>query len=179
MALVAEMEKAIKEGRKKMPPTGTEPPAEATAKPIGAPHEQPPIQTEPVAPPSRPAAKNDVPPVAFPRSESPRPWYRNPTGWTLVGGGFAVLAVGAGLLGYGFDLSGRVPGAATLDEQRSLLDQSVTMKGAGGALLGLGGAALVAGSVVLGLAARRASNRMTLLFVPCSDGAMLSLGGSM
>jgi tetratricopeptide (TPR) repeat protein len=115
--------------------------------------------------------------MATPIAPPPRPWWRNPAGWGLVGAGVVVAAVGAGLLGAAQVDQNNAPHAATLADARSQLDLAGALRPAGFALVGVGAASLVAGIVVLAIMPSRWKTRAAI--VPSATGAALVIGRSL
>jgi len=143
--LVVEMDDAAREQRAKAPPTGMQPPQEGTQPVKPLPPEVPPATT-PTATPPQVTAPPPPPP--------PRPWYKNPAGMALAGGGIVLAAVGAGLLGLADSDESSARNALTLQNQQSLHNDAKGFQSGGIALLVVGGAATVAGVVVLAVGAR-------------------------
>jgi tetratricopeptide (TPR) repeat protein len=141
--LVGEMDDAAREQRAKAPPTGMQPPQEGGLTPKPLPPEVP-----PTAPPQQPQV------VAPPPPAPARPWYKNPAGMALAGGGIVLAAVGAGLLGVANSDESSARNAMTLQNQQSLHNDAKGFQSGGIALLVVGGAATVAGVVVLAVGAR-------------------------
>ena len=116
-------------------------------------------------------------PVATTEPLRPRPWWRNPAGWALVGAGVAIGAGGGALLGVAQSDQNGAPHAATLSDARADLDQASTLRTVGFVLVGVGAASAVAGVAMLALMPSRWKAHAAI--VPSSNGAMLAIGGAL
>ena len=142
--------------------------AEARARELEQQRQQPLQRADSV--PSPPAARPA--PVIY-----PRPWWKNPAGWALVGVGVAAGAVGAGLLVVANNDQNKAPMASTLADARSLVNEASTFRSAGYAMVGIAGASAVAGVLVLALMPSRW--KVHAAIAPQPRGAMLAVGGSL
>lgn len=130
--LIQQMQKAAQAERAKQPPTGTQPPASSEA----IDH-----QSETVKGTSTITAT----------SPQKRRWYKNPTGWALVGGGVLCGITGTGLLvgaNDERDLALKATSQAMFDSHHS---NSLLYQQIGWPLLGIGAAGLVVGTIIFGI----------------------------
>jgi tetratricopeptide (TPR) repeat protein len=101
-----------------------------------------PAPPPPVVAPPPPAVALATDPASTPRA---RAWYQDPLGWSLVGGGVAAAAVGAGLMVHAGGLSDEANQAADYAVARDRHDSAQTFQTVGLVVLGVGGAAVAAG----------------------------------
>ena len=83
------------------------------------------------------------PTIAHDIESRPRPWYKNPIGWTLIGVGVAGLSAGGALWG----AAGSVDGGVTLGDRIAANDTANTYRTAGYVLVGVGAASAVASAI--------------------------------
>lgn len=111
-----------------------------------------------------PTVQTLTPPPAMPQpalvvtSAAPAPrrdWYRNPVGWSLVGGGVVIAVVSAALLAVAAGEGSSAERATTQASFDSHHSRDLQLQQAGFPLLGIGAAAAVSGAIVLTLGARR------------------------
>jgi tetratricopeptide (TPR) repeat protein len=131
MRLAEKMDEADREAKAKTPPTGVMSLQAASA----------------AAPDPAAAAPQAV--------DRPARWYRSPLGWSLLGGGLVVAAVGGGLLSHGVDLDHQIASASSRAQAQDLANDRDRFRPAGIALLVVGSAAAVSGVIVFGVAAKR------------------------
>jgi len=129
--------------------------------------------------PGQTAPASDVPQPRDP--PAPRPWFRQPLGWTLLGAGMLSIAVGSVLAAHSADLDNQIASASSLQARRALEESVSTYRVSGFTVLGVGAAAAIAGSVVFTVSAtthqRHAARPISVTVVPLSGGAFFTLGG--
>jgi len=133
--LIAQMDEAAKEKRAQAPPIG---PQAAPAPATTAPPSPPPSGTAPVE-------------VSHRRE---RPWYKDPTGLALAGGGVAAVVVGGALLGVAAGEGSSAEQASTQADFDLHHGNDLTYQKAGWPILGVGLASITVGSIVLALHGR-------------------------
>jgi tetratricopeptide (TPR) repeat protein len=147
------MDEAAREQRGREPPMGTQPPSD-----------NPPVNTTPPPPQTEPP-----PIVKTEKTEAPRPWYKNYPAVGVTAAGVVLVAVGAGLTGFGWARRADQDSLPSLPERNSAADDAGVFRPTGYALLGVGGAALVTGIVLFVVKpARPAANALHI--EPTGDG---------
>jgi tetratricopeptide (TPR) repeat protein len=119
---------------------------------------EPAAVTPAVQPATPPQPTTPQQPALVVTSAVPQPrrdWYRNPAGWSLVGGGVVLVVVSAALLAVAAGEGNSAERAATQASFDSHHSRDLQLQQAGFPLLGVGAAAAVSGAIVLTLGARR------------------------
>jgi tetratricopeptide (TPR) repeat protein len=150
----------------------TEPRPEPEPKPEPEPDPEPEVATSPD--PGTLEPEPQPPRVDTP--DGPRPWYKDPIGGALVGGG--VVAGVVGILFYRSataDLD-RAESADTYEQSEDLIDRAKGRRTIG-AIVGASGLVLVAGGVVRYLIAGDGTETSNVAIVPTSAGGAITWSG--
>lgn len=136
------MDDAAREQRAKEPPSMATPPP-----------------TVPAPMPAQVTEKPKTPPPVeqlTPRPPTPaRAWYKSAPAWGVGAAGFALVALGGGLAGYGQMRRSDQDTLPSLPERNAAADDAGVFRPTGYALVGVGAAVVVTGVVLFAVAAKQ------------------------
>lgn len=98
-----------------------------------------------------PSASGAVLTVDTPPKAQHRPWYKNPTGWSLIGGGVVALVISGVLLSVAAAADQHAQVATSAADFANWHNDDLTYQKGGWPVLGVGAAAVAAGAIVMGV----------------------------